>query len=115
MQLINVFFKGTLYQDLSLRRVRSLNHTKDCHAVRIHRNRHFPAGEYKVNSGHHQAVKESGAGLKPFAFAPDGVLEAFYHQDYDFLVGVQWHPERLDDVLSRQIFTKFSEACGVNK
>lgn len=49
----------------------------------------------EVNSRHHQAVDPGsiGDGLRPVAFAPDGVIEAVESTDGRFLVGVQWHPE----------------------
>lgn len=48
-----------------------------------------------VNSFHHQAVRVPGAGLSACAFASDGIIEAVEHARYPFLLGVQWHPERL--------------------
>lgn len=55
-------------------------------------------GTTKVNSLHHQAVKELGDGLAVTARAPDGLVEAI---EGEGIVGVQWHPERMlahDDV-----------------
>jgi putative glutamine amidotransferase len=61
-----------------------------------------------VNSFHHQAVlpERPGAGLVVTAWAPDGVIEAVESpQAGRFLVGVQWHPERLtDEALARALF-----------
>jgi putative glutamine amidotransferase len=51
-----------------------------------------------TNSYHHQAVRVDalGAGLTPTAWAPDGVIEAIEaDQDDRFLLGIQWHPERM--------------------
>lgn len=48
--------------------------------------------EILVQSAHHQAVDRIGAGLKPAAFAPDGLLEAIEHASAP-VTGVQWHPE----------------------
>jgi putative glutamine amidotransferase len=64
-----------------------------------------------VNSSHHQAVKKEGDRLKPFAWADDGIIEAFYGVGYRFLVGVQWHPERMQDTFSELLFARFVEAC----
>src|SRR5690606_20389480 len=50
----------------------------------------------KVNSVHHQAVKDLGKGLVPQAHCTeDGILEAFIHQDHapGKVMAVQWHPE----------------------
>ena len=51
----------------------------------------------KVNSTHHQAIKRLGNGLKDTAHTEDGIIEAVEWRDYPFLVGVQWHPERMMD------------------
>jgi putative glutamine amidotransferase len=75
----------------------------------------MPEGLKRVCSSHHQGVKHPGKGLSKIAFSSDGVIEAFYAEDYDFLTGVQWHPERTDDDLSCHIFSKFIAACCVKK
>ncbi len=49
----------------------------------------------RVNSDHHQAVREPAAALRPVAHAPDGVIEALESPVHRFLVAVQWHPERI--------------------
>ncbi|MBP7746646.1 MAG: gamma-glutamyl-gamma-aminobutyrate hydrolase family protein [Phycisphaerae bacterium] len=57
------------------------------------------ATEIEVNSRHHQAAQteHQGRGLRPVAFAPDGLLEASEDCDGRFLLAVQWHPENLID------------------
>ncbi len=50
-------------------------------------------GDQPVNSRHHQAVRDVGAGLIVSARAPDGIVEAIERPDRRFAVGVQWHPE----------------------
>jgi putative glutamine amidotransferase len=49
----------------------------------------------KTNSLHHQGVLNIGAGLKPTAWAPDGLVEAVELPAHPFFLGVQWHPENL--------------------
>jgi putative glutamine amidotransferase len=49
----------------------------------------------RVNSFHHQAVRELGAGLIPTAYSPDGILEGIELIDHPFALAVQWHPEWL--------------------
>lgn len=49
--------------------------------------------ELSVRSWHHQALKRLGRGLRPAAWAPDGVIEAVESENQAWLVGVQWHPE----------------------
>lgn len=65
----------------------------------------------EVNSFHHQAVKEIGKGLRRVASAGDGVTEALEGEGDRFLLGVQWHPERMpDDPFARRLFQAFVRA-----
>jgi len=50
-----------------------------------------------VNSIHHQACKDVPKPFRAVAFAPDGVIEAIESAEHTFLLGIQWHPERLRD------------------
>lgn len=63
-----------------------------------------------VNSLHHQGIKTLGKGLRAVAHAPDGLIEAIEIEDYPFGLGVQWHPEELDDTASLNMFSAFIEA-----
>lgn len=96
MQLINVYFGGTLIQDLP----NSAEHqqeegdllhmshiTADCILSDIY------GKDFIINSNHHQAVDKPGRNLKIVQMSHDGVVEAFYHEKYP-VFGVQWHPER---------------------
>lgn len=49
--------------------------------------------ESKSASWHHQAIDRLGAGLRPVAWAPDGVIEAVELDGHPQLIAVQWHPE----------------------
>ncbi|OGW53348.1 MAG: hypothetical protein A2Y81_03515, partial [Nitrospirae bacterium RBG_13_43_8] len=101
MQLINVASGGTLFQDIDTQLLSDIDHRKGYHKIAIQENRFLKKGEVSVNSTHHQAVKKLGIGLDGFAFSSDNLIEAFHAKDYPFLVGVQWHPERLlEDSLS---------------
>ncbi len=102
MQLMNVVRGGTLHQDL-LADVGLGGHEqpppKDVpsHEVVVTEGTHLAAlvgaGRLRVNSTHHQAVKEPGQGVLVSARAPDGVVEAIELPDLPFALGVQWHPE----------------------
>ena len=46
-----------------------------------------------TQSGHHQAIKEVGAGLRVVGMASDGIIEALEMPDHAWLIAVQWHPE----------------------
>lgn len=103
-QLINVFFGGTLIQDISSEMSSPIVHHVSnnefyTHPVTIQTGtllRHI-IGEDNVdtNSIHHQAVGILGKDLIVAAQSSDGVIEAIEHKNYPFLVGVQWHPERM--------------------
>ncbi len=63
-----------------------------------------------VNSLHHQAIARIGDGSRVTARAEDGVIEGFEGED-GFLVGVQWHPEKLPGEGSAALFRTFVDAC----
>ena len=52
-----------------------------------------------VNSFHHQAVDETGPRFRVIARSDDGIIEAMESTEYKSILGVQWHPECLDDGL----------------
>jgi len=65
-----------------------------------------------VNSFHHQAVDQVGAGLVATGWAPDGATEAIEDPDRDFLIGVQWHAELMvDEPEQFALFRGFVRAC----
>ena len=115
MQLINIAMGGSLYEDISAHKGGSINHMEGAHQIQVEANPYFSAGRYEVNSSHHQAVKDLASGLNSFAFAPDGILEAFYSLQHRFIMGVQWHPERMDNKISITVFNSFIEACREHK
>jgi putative glutamine amidotransferase len=109
MQLINVAFGGTLFQDIALEVEGAGSHqqqhdrTQPLHPVEVRDGSVLAdcvgKGQLMVNSTHHQAVKTIGAGLSPSAVAPDGVIEGIEAKEGLFVVGVQWHPEQLIDTV----------------
>ncbi len=50
---------------------------------------------FAVNSYHHQGIRELAPRFRPMAHAKDGLIEAYYDPKADFLVGLQFHPERM--------------------
>ena len=50
-----------------------------------------------VNSMHHQAVRSGGKRFNVSAIAPDGVIEAIESNEFKPSMGVQWHPEWLEE------------------
>lgn len=109
MQSLNVFFGGTLLQDIP-------GHAQVQGADRMHGVRAAPGpfaalDASQVNSAHHQAVDRPGAGLRVEQWAPDGVIEALRHEALPAW-GVQWHPERLDSPAGDRLFRAFLALCG---
>jgi putative glutamine amidotransferase len=66
-----------------------------------------------VNSLHHQAVRTVGPRHRVSARSPDGIVEAIEakHPGDPFEIGVQWHPEKLDERESHWLFESFVRAC----
>ncbi len=112
MQLLNVHHGGTLFQDIEYQLANAVDHRKRMHDVDIVDPFNGALkGRYTVNSSHHQAVMDVGEGISVFALATDGIIEGIYKRDYNFCVGVQWHPERIFyDPLSAWLF----ESLAVN-
>jgi putative glutamine amidotransferase len=65
----------------------------------------------RVNSSHHQAVRDPGPFAVVDATAPDGVIEGIEDARFRFCLGVQWHPEFLIDPGDRRIFEALIAAC----
>ncbi|MBS1113752.1 MAG: anthranilate synthase component [Nitrospirae bacterium] len=115
MQLLNVFFGGSLFQDIVAQVPIAINHKNYYHKIVITENRFLTQGTFSVDSSHHQAIRTMGKGLSAIARSEDHLVEAFYSEQYHFLVGVQWHPERRQkDKLSQSIFHRFIKASQNN-
>ena len=103
-QLINVAFGGTLYQDIAADLPSAISHVSDQYD-KHHHEIHFPPNSTfaemlgnpanaRVNSIHHQAVKDLGRDLAIEAVSgQDDIVEAIRYQKAQFVVGLQWHPE----------------------
>lgn len=119
LQIINVVNGGTLYQDLSYANFVKINHnqvdnpTQATHSVKFEEDTFLFdifGKETRVNSFHHQILKDVASGFKVAAKSPDGVVESIQKIDEDtFVVGVQWHPEMLSSKYSdvQRIFDEF--------
>jgi len=67
----------------------------------------------EVNSLHHQAIKEAGPKVEVAAHAPDGIIEAIEVPGHKFALGVQWHPEWLQDQPAmRALFMELVKAAS---
>lgn len=105
MQLVNVAAGGTLWQDLPTDRPGPVAHeqstpsTSPAHLVQIEAGTRaaglLGSTSIQTNSTHHQAVRDLGAGLRATGWADDGSIEALESSNAgEWLVAVQWHPER---------------------
>ncbi len=120
-QFINVFHGGTLYQDIhdmtdSRIRHRQLNKKAATQTIDIEKNSWLYGvlgGTAIVNSYHHQAVKDLAPGFNIVARAKDGSVEAIEKKEGSFCIGVQWHPEMMqnENELMHKLFKEFINAC----
>jgi len=133
-QSLNVCLGGSLYQDISSELHTDIEHSKEglapdapdpIHPARIEPGGEIaqlaaisgltnPAGGFdvQINTSHHQSVRDLGHGLRVAAVAPDSVVEAVEHEPHKhWVVGVQWHPERMKDhALSSALFGALVQA-----
>lgn len=117
-QILNVAFNGTLYQSIQDHGKKMISHQKSLdtmHKIKVEKDtllyKILKEKNPTVNSNHHQAVKDLGKGLRASAFSNDGLCEAIEHIEADFILGVQWHPERLKKRSSSKLFKAFIKAC----
>ncbi len=96
-QLLNVYFGGTLIQDLpdDTHRYTGCDNAHDVVNLPGTLLHGLYGDRCRVNSLHHQALDRVPECLKVVSRCPeDGVAEAFVHESLP-IVAVQWHPERM--------------------
>ncbi|MDX8337257.1 MULTISPECIES: gamma-glutamyl-gamma-aminobutyrate hydrolase family protein [Cetobacterium] len=117
-QILNVYFGGTLYQDLSHKKDCDVRHNQkttpslETHTVIIEKSSQL----YKVleeenilvNSFHHMAIKDVAPGFEIVALSKDCVVEAVEMKDRN-IMAVQWHPEMLSKTnkIMQKLFNYF--------
>jgi putative glutamine amidotransferase len=123
-QVMNVALGGTLYTHIPDQLPNALDHsypgnmrTVLVHEVKLEEGTHTAEiyGEpiIKVNSLHHQGVKDVASSVRVAGHAPDGLVEAIELPEHPFGLAVQWHPEWLTDQEStRNLFKKFVRTAG---
>lgn len=124
VQILNVYFGGTLKQDIKAeqqyKHMDFMSRARSIHPVDIEKNSVlFTAlGTEKtdVNSMHHQVIDKVGDNLHVTAVSPDGYVEALELDGCSFCVGVQWHPEHMSKKNRRQqkLFDLFVERAREN-
>lgn len=125
LQLMNIYHGGSLYQDLSLNKDIVIKHDQVntpnilTHGINIDEDTKLfeilKVKNMRVNSFHHQVINKLGDGFRVSAQSNDGVIEAIEHEDYNFMVGLQFHPEMLhkDYEIMNEIFKCFIRAGQV--
>jgi putative glutamine amidotransferase len=124
LQIMNVASGGSLFTHILDQHPGALQHsyypdwprTYIAHEVTITENSRLAQAigqtDVQVNSLHHQGICQLAPGLVATAFAPDGLVEGVEIPDYPFGLGVQWHPEWLQNQPAmRALFRAFVEAA----
>lgn len=121
-QLINVMQGGSLIQNIESQLNTVVYHKgtgcrmseklhkviliDDSHLKSIYKDR-----EFQVNSFHEQCIKQIGTDLKIIAkCCEDGVIEGIEYEGDFYMIGIQWHPEGMDDQL--KLFQEFVKTCS---
>ena len=107
IQTLATAFGGKVAQDIS--DVATIKHSQDAdrseptHSVIIDEASSlfdiYKSTKVMVNSFHHQAVAEAGDKFRVIAKSPDGIIEAMESSEFKSILGVQWHPECLEEGL----------------
>ncbi len=110
IQVINVAAGGSLCQDLQT----GMNHQQNAPRTQLFHDifiettsrlgQIYMTCQAGVNSFHHQAVARLAPGFKVSATSLDGTIEAIEINTAGFVLGVQWHPEDLEDKCSQALF-----------
>jgi gamma-glutamyl-gamma-aminobutyrate hydrolase PuuD len=123
-QLLNVVCGGTLYGDVQKEKKSKLQHINyehyDAyrHPITIIENtplhKWYRRTRLNVNSYHHQGVRDLAKRFRPMAFGADELIEGYWDPKAKFLVGLQFHPERMSEAPSgaRQIWESFAAAVN---
>jgi putative glutamine amidotransferase len=127
-QILNVHQGGTLIQDIPSERHGTDAHGKtDLAASATTKDLEHPATlaeasllqklagatDVRINSSHHQSIDRPGEKLRVTARGADGIIEGVELQSpHDWVIGVQWHPERMpDDAFAQKLFEDFVSAA----
>ena len=123
LQLINVYWGGSLHLDNgdAKNKIHRRESEDKIHRIQVEKDSLFYSivqQEFgNVNSAHHQSIDVLGLGLKAVAHSEDGVIEVIEsaNPDEQFLLAVQWHPERMADLespFSKNILRALLEKIG---
>lgn len=127
MQLLNIARGGTLYEDITEELPGKQNHEISLEAKSLEHIDHLLTLEkesqfakiidqetIRANTYHHQAVREVGKGLVVNAYAEDGIIEGIEDPSKTFLIGIQSHPEAINqhaEPVWMKLFMEFVRTC----
>lgn len=113
MQFLNVFFGGTLIQNLEQEFPNTQDHVATNHQIKLTDSKiisYFSSKTFNVNSYHNCGIspKELSPKLKVFMESNDHLIEGIYHPELPF-AGIMWHPERKspDERFNRKLIEGF--------
>jgi putative glutamine amidotransferase len=127
-QILNVHQGGSLVQDIPAEKPGTNAHgktdlaasstSKDLeHGATLIEGSHLQklagATQVQINSSHHQSIDRPGEKLRVTARSTDGIIEGVeLHSPDEWVVGVQWHPERMpEDPFAQRLFADFVRAA----
>ena len=121
-QLMNVYFRGTLYKSISTFYTESPNPASIFPVKRVYLKpgsklqQVLGVRQLRVNALHNQAVKDPGRNIDIVGKEQNQVVQAIENTTLDFMIGVQWHPEYLPQKrIHRRIFQELvQQAKEVN-
>ncbi len=106
-QLLNVVCGGTLYGDVQKEKKSPLKHIDFAHYDTYRHpisivtgsplRRWYGRKALRVNSYHHQGIRDLAPRFQPMAYSKDGLIESYYDPEENFVVGLQFHPERMKE------------------
>ena len=126
MQLINIYYGGSLYDDIAKQFSDKICHRNKDNTLAYHDISISPdtrlmkiakSDRLEVNSYHHEGIKDLGDGLAVSARSDDGLIEAIENPYYPYMIGVQWHPEinYEENDLSKRLLKDFIKSSDAGK
>lgn len=114
-QILNIAAGGTIVQDIKSNQLHDQKAPRDypIHDILIETGSLLESivqnDLIRVNSFHHQAIDKAGENMVISAWARDGIAEAVEGRTGSFYLGVQWHPECMQDIYSHRLFVALTE------
>lgn len=119
IQVLNVYYQGTLTQDIPTCLKTTIDHSQKemagtRHQIQVQDSTFFAHyfENQAVNSFHHQCIDKLGQNLTINAISEDGIIEGIENQK---VIAVQWHPERMDDLHRKQFCKMMVDFIERNK